>query len=681
MRKIFTLEELEKYKGEDDADRHEGKVIFAIRDTKEIKNATKYNVYDVTKYLEDHPGGDDIMKENSGMDASDKWWNIGHSKEAMVKMKEYIIGQLTDFDCAMLKATTTTKLKIREDGYDNDMIKKKFDDYLFIKKNGDLVNLKKKDINNYDIKEIINFDADNYDFKKEIKFNKFDIWNKNENRYNINEVESGYGILSKSENKLNINYYNLKQIIIKIFDSIKDEKNKNKNILKKLKYICNKTLFFFAMFYDYNKYEDNIKIKDFEDRIDDFIKIDYDFNYIMEGNNWKGVLCDTYTVLDYLISDYYLSDVIEYKVKNLKYILKFLNIIKENNIKLDDKIYYHFFYKFYKNFEDFDIFALKNRWDSININNEIAQKFISDYKKIFKNIFNILSKKISLFKSYEQLGIDNKYCFREKYPIETLIISNTFKIMESSLITDVKFLNYIKENINNFVELIFFKTLKNILKYFNTFVEYYWDYAYGLLLYDDKKRELEGYKWDDLKKTFNYVDVNHLNIKNKDKEKYSDETIISTINIIGPPPIEPEESDTTKYNNYKELRDDYDAKRIKNKKVWTKEIHNYVVLENEDTYDKLYKYNVGLRNAFQKIINEEKLFETYDIFANIDIYENKKFIEIMEQNIKQEKFIEIMKQNIKDLTGIYFNNNEEQTDYFINLLIKKIINDYKDIED
>ena len=108
MVKKFTLKQLEPYQGEDDAQRHEGKVVFAVRDAKSAANATKYNVYDVTKYLEDHPGGDDIMKENSGMDASDEFWDIGHSEQAMDDMKQYIIGQLTDEDCAKLKEKAST---------------------------------------------------------------------------------------------------------------------------------------------------------------------------------------------------------------------------------------------------------------------------------------------------------------------------------------------------------------------------------------------------------------------------------------------------------------------------------------------------------------------------------------------------------------------------------------------
>ena len=39
-------------------------------------------VYDVTKWLDDHPGGEDVLMENSGTDATDPWEDIGHSTEA-----------------------------------------------------------------------------------------------------------------------------------------------------------------------------------------------------------------------------------------------------------------------------------------------------------------------------------------------------------------------------------------------------------------------------------------------------------------------------------------------------------------------------------------------------------------------------------------------------------------------
>ena len=55
-------------------------------------------VYDVTKWLDDHPGGEDILMENSGTDASEPWEDIGHSSEAREKMKKYRIGELRQED-------------------------------------------------------------------------------------------------------------------------------------------------------------------------------------------------------------------------------------------------------------------------------------------------------------------------------------------------------------------------------------------------------------------------------------------------------------------------------------------------------------------------------------------------------------------------------------------------------
>ena len=58
--------------------------------------------------MEDHPGGDDIMKENSGIDASDEFWDIGHSEQAMDDMKQYIVGQLTKEECEKLKEAASS---------------------------------------------------------------------------------------------------------------------------------------------------------------------------------------------------------------------------------------------------------------------------------------------------------------------------------------------------------------------------------------------------------------------------------------------------------------------------------------------------------------------------------------------------------------------------------------------
>jgi len=51
-------------------------------------------VYDVTKYLNDHPGGPEIIMEFAGKNADDMFEDIGHSNEARQKMKEFYVGDL-----------------------------------------------------------------------------------------------------------------------------------------------------------------------------------------------------------------------------------------------------------------------------------------------------------------------------------------------------------------------------------------------------------------------------------------------------------------------------------------------------------------------------------------------------------------------------------------------------------
>lgn len=51
-------------------------------------------MYNVTKYLNDHPGGPEIILEFAGKNADEMFEDIGHSNEARAKMKEFFIGKL-----------------------------------------------------------------------------------------------------------------------------------------------------------------------------------------------------------------------------------------------------------------------------------------------------------------------------------------------------------------------------------------------------------------------------------------------------------------------------------------------------------------------------------------------------------------------------------------------------------
>ncbi|KAJ2818448.1 Cytochrome b5 type B (outer mitochondrial membrane) [Coemansia furcata] len=51
-------------------------------------------VYDVTKFLDEHPGGEEVILEHAGIDATEAFEDIGHSDDARDLLKEYFIGDL-----------------------------------------------------------------------------------------------------------------------------------------------------------------------------------------------------------------------------------------------------------------------------------------------------------------------------------------------------------------------------------------------------------------------------------------------------------------------------------------------------------------------------------------------------------------------------------------------------------
>ncbi|KAI8812657.1 protein CYTB-5.1, partial [Cladochytrium replicatum] len=51
-------------------------------------------VYDITKFLDEHPGGEEVLLEQAGVDATEAFDEIGHSDDAKELLKTYLIGQI-----------------------------------------------------------------------------------------------------------------------------------------------------------------------------------------------------------------------------------------------------------------------------------------------------------------------------------------------------------------------------------------------------------------------------------------------------------------------------------------------------------------------------------------------------------------------------------------------------------
>jgi cytochrome b involved in lipid metabolism len=51
-------------------------------------------VYDVSKYLDEHPGGPEIIQDVAGTDATEEFEDIGHSPEARELLGQMKIGEV-----------------------------------------------------------------------------------------------------------------------------------------------------------------------------------------------------------------------------------------------------------------------------------------------------------------------------------------------------------------------------------------------------------------------------------------------------------------------------------------------------------------------------------------------------------------------------------------------------------
>jgi cytochrome b involved in lipid metabolism len=53
-------------------------------------------VYNVTDFVSEHPGGEEIMMEQAGQDATESFEDIGHSKDAKDILQTMLIGVVSD---------------------------------------------------------------------------------------------------------------------------------------------------------------------------------------------------------------------------------------------------------------------------------------------------------------------------------------------------------------------------------------------------------------------------------------------------------------------------------------------------------------------------------------------------------------------------------------------------------
>ncbi|CAI2355723.1 unnamed protein product [Caenorhabditis sp. 36 PRJEB53466] len=86
-------------------------------------------VYDVTKFLDEHPGGCEVLLEQAGNDGTEAFEDVGHSTDARHMKEDFLIGEVIEterrtysYDKKTWKATTSQDNKQRGDGSATDNI-------------------------------------------------------------------------------------------------------------------------------------------------------------------------------------------------------------------------------------------------------------------------------------------------------------------------------------------------------------------------------------------------------------------------------------------------------------------------------------------------------------------------------------------------------------------------------
>ncbi|CAL5229091.1 g12350 [Coccomyxa viridis] len=71
-------------------------------------------VYNVTEFLDEHPGGFDIILTNTGKDATEDFEEIGHSNAAKDLLSKYIIGDFEGGDVSHLNKPSISAVRAQQ---------------------------------------------------------------------------------------------------------------------------------------------------------------------------------------------------------------------------------------------------------------------------------------------------------------------------------------------------------------------------------------------------------------------------------------------------------------------------------------------------------------------------------------------------------------------------------------
>lgn len=76
-------------------------------------------VYDLTLFLKEHPGGEEVLLEQAGGDSTEPFEDIGHSSDARQIMESYEVGELVEEERSNPDEKKSERVPSGNDGEDN----------------------------------------------------------------------------------------------------------------------------------------------------------------------------------------------------------------------------------------------------------------------------------------------------------------------------------------------------------------------------------------------------------------------------------------------------------------------------------------------------------------------------------------------------------------------------------
>ncbi|KZW04301.1 cytochrome b5 [Exidia glandulosa HHB12029] len=102
MSKVVTHEEFKKHQSKSD-------FYVLIHD----------KVYDVSKFLDEHPGGDEVIMAEAGKDATEAFEDVGHSDEARALLAGMLVGTFDGGDTFVKKKKTIAPGSVKPSSSDS----------------------------------------------------------------------------------------------------------------------------------------------------------------------------------------------------------------------------------------------------------------------------------------------------------------------------------------------------------------------------------------------------------------------------------------------------------------------------------------------------------------------------------------------------------------------------------